>query len=59
MKENRYVFEEKSSFKILGLSSLSYELGFYIISIAETDSMKIGALIPSMKFLSSEVALYL
>ena len=33
--------------------------GFYIISIAETDSMKIGALIPSMKFLSSEVALYL
>ena len=33
--------------------------GSYIISIAKTTSMKIGALIRSMKFLSSEVALYL
>ena len=31
----------------------------YIISIAKTPSKKIGALIHSMKFLSSEVALYL
>ena len=33
--------------------------GSYIISIVKTASKKIGALIPSMKFLSSEVALYL
>ena len=32
---------------------------FYIISIAKTASKKIGVLICSMKFLSSEVALYL
>ena len=31
----------------------------YIISIAETASKKIGALIHSMKFLSPEIALYL
>ena len=31
----------------------------YIISIAKTESKKIGALILSMKFLSPEVALYL
>ena len=34
------------------------ESGYYIISIAKTASMKIGALIGSMKFLSPEVALY-
>ena len=33
--------------------------GSYIISIATSASKKIGALICSMKFLSSEVALYL
>ena len=33
--------------------------GSYIISIAEITSEKIGALIRSMNFLSSEVALYL
>ena len=33
--------------------------GSYIISIAKTASMKIGAVIHSMKFLSPEVALYL
>ena len=31
----------------------------YIISIAKTASKKIGALVPSMKFLSPEVTLYL
>ena len=40
-------------------SSSKLEWGSYIISIAKTASMKIGALIHSMKFLSPEVALYL
>ena len=54
------VLEEKSSFKILGLTfSSKFDRGFYIISIAKTTSQKIGALIRSMKFLSAEVALYL
>ena len=54
------VLEEKSSFKMLGLTlSSKLDLGSYIISIAKTASKKIGALIRSMKFLSSEVALYL
>ena len=45
--------EEKSSFKMLGLTfSCRLDWGFYIISIAETASKKIGALICSMKFLS-------
>ena len=55
------LFEEKSAFKMLGLT-FSYKLdwGSYIISIAKTASRKIGALIRSMKFLSPEkVALYL
>ena len=34
-------------------------LGSYIISIAKMVSKKIGSLIPSLKFLSPEVALYL
>ena len=47
-------------FKMLGLTfSSKLEWGSYIISIAKTPSKKIGALIYSMKFLSSEVALYL
>ena len=51
--------EEKSSFKMLELTfSSKLGWGFYIISIAETASKKIGALIRSMKFLSPEVALY-
>ena len=54
------VLEEKSSFKMLGLTFFSkLDWGSYIISIAETASKKIGALIHSMKFLSPEVALYL
>ena len=52
--------EEKSSFKILGLT-FSSKLYWcpYIISIIKTASKKIRPLIRSVKFLSSEVALYL
>ena len=54
------VLEEKSSFKMLGLTfSSKLDWSFYIISIAKTASKKIGALIRSIKFLSPEVALYL
>ena len=54
------VLEEKSSFKMLGLTfSSKLDWGSYIISIAKTASKKIGALIHSIKFLSPEVALYL
>ena len=54
------ILEEKSSFKMLGLTFCSkLDWGSYIISIAKTASKKIGALLRSMKFLSPEVALYL
>ena len=54
------VLEEKSSFKMLGLTfSSKLDWGSYIISIAKTASKKIRALIRSMKFLSPEVALSL
>ena len=54
------VLEEKSSFKMLGLTfSSKLDWGSYITSIAKTTSKKIGALIRSMKFRSPEVALYL
>ena len=54
------VLEEKSSFKMLGLTFFSkLDRGSYIISIAKTASKEIGALIRFMKFLSPEVALYL
>ena len=60
VKMDGSVLEEKSSFKMLGLT-FSSELDWvsYIISIAKTASKKIGALVRSMKFLSPEVALYL
>ena len=59
-KMNGSVLEEKSSFKMLGLTFYSkLNWGSYTISIAKTASKKIGALIRSMKFLSPEVALYL
>ena len=52
------VLEEKSSFKMLGLTfSSKLDWGSYIMSIAKTASKKIGALIRSMKFF--EVVLYL
>ena len=54
------VLEEKSCFKMLGLTfSSKLDWGSYIISIVKTASKKIGALIHSMKFLSSKIALYL
>ena len=60
VKMDGSVLEEKSSFKMLGLTfSSKLDWGSYIISIAKTASKKIGALIRSIKFLSPEVALYL
>ena len=57
---NGSVLEEKSSFKMLGLTFFSkLDWGSYIVSIAKTASKKIGALIRSMKFISPEVALHL
>ena len=54
------VLEEKSSLKMLELTfSSKLDWGSCIISIVKTACKKIGALIRSMKFLSSEVALYL
>ena len=59
MKMNGSVLEDKSSFKILGLTfSSKLDWGSYIVSVAKTFSEKIGALIRSMKF-SPVVALYL
>ena len=59
-KRNGSVLEEKSSFKILGLTFPSkLDWGSYFNSITKDASKKIGALIHSMKFLSTEVALYL
>ena len=60
VKMNGSVLEEKSSFKMVGLTfSSKLDWGSYIISIAKTASKEIGTLIRSMKFLSPEVALYL
>ena len=54
------VLEEKSSFKMLGLTfSSKLDWGSDIVSIAKSASKKIGALIHSMKFVSPGVALYL
>ena len=54
------VLEEKSSFKLLELIfSSKLDWSSYIISIAKTASKKIGTLMPSMKFLSPEVVLYI
>ena len=54
------VLEEKSSFKMLGLTfSSKLDWSSYNISTAKTASKKIGALICSMKFLAHEVVLYL
>ena len=57
---NESVLEEKSTFKILGLTfSSNLDWGSYIVSIAKTVSKKSGALKRSMKFLFPEVALCL
>ena len=53
MKMDRSALDKKSFFKVLGLTfSSKLDWGSYIISIAKTASIKIGALIRSMKFLS-------
>ena len=60
VKMDGSILEEKTSFKMLGLTfSSKLDWDSYIASIAKTASMKIGALIRSMKFLSPEVAVYL
>ena len=60
LKMDGSVLEEKSTFKMLGLTfSFKLDWGSYSISIAKTASKKIGTWIRSMKFLSSEAALYL
>ena len=60
VKMNGSVLEEKSSFKMLGLTvSSKLDWGSYIISISKSAFKKIGSLICSMKILSPEVALYL
>ena len=59
MKMDGSALEEKLSFKMLGLTfSSKLDWGFYIISIAKPATKKIVAFICSLKFLSSEVALY-
>ena len=51
VKMDGSVLEEKSSFKMLGLTfSSKLDWGSYIISIAKTTLKNIGALICSMKF---------
>ena len=60
VKMDGSVPEEKSSFKILGLSfSSKLDWSSNIVSIAKIASKKIGVYMRSMKFLSPEVALYL
>ena len=60
VKMDGSVLEEKSSFKMLGLTiSSKLDWDSYIISIVKTASKKIGALIHSMKFVSPGAALYL
>ena len=59
VKMDGSVLAEKTSFKMLGLTlSSKLDWGSYIVSIAKTAFKKIGALIPSRKFLFPEVALY-
>ena len=59
VKMNGFVLEEKSSFKMLELTSSKLDWASYIISTVKTPSKRIRALIRSMKFLSPEVARYL
>ena len=58
VKMDEFVLEEKSSFKTLGLTfSSKLDWGSYIITFAKSASIKIAALIFSIKFLSPEVQL--
>ena len=57
-KMDESVLQKKSSFKMLGLTfSSKLDWGSYIIPFAKKSSIKIGALIFSIKFLSPEVKL--
>ena len=57
---NGSVLEEKSSFKMLGLSfSSNLDWESYLVSIAKSASKKIDALIRSIEFIFPKVALYL
>ena len=57
---DKSVFDEKSSFKMLGLTfSSKLDWGSYNISITKSASKNIAAIICSTKFFSPEVALYL
>ena len=60
MNMDESVLEEKSSFKMLGLTfSSKMDWDSYIIAIVKTASKKIRALIRSIKFLSLKVGLHL
>ena len=60
VKMDGAILEEKSSFRILGLTfSTKLDWCSYIISIVITASKKIGALTRSMKFLFPGIVLYL
>ena len=60
VKMEASVLVEKSTFKTLRLPfSSKLDLGSDIISVLKTASMKIGALIRSIKFFPFDVALYL
>ena len=60
VKMNGSIFEEKSSFKILGLTfSSKLDWSSYIVFVAQTASKKVEALIRSIKFISPEAALCL
>ena len=60
VKMDGFFLEEKSSFKMLGLTFPSKsDWGSYIISIVKTVSKIIRALIRSANFLCPEVVLYL
>ena len=59
VEKNESVLEEKLSFKMLEQSfSYKSDWGSYIVSIANTASKKIEALIYSIKFPFPEVVLY-
>ena len=60
VKTDWSIFQEKLSFNMLELTFCSkLNWSSYIISNAKTASRKIGASIPSMKFLSPGAALHL
>ena len=59
VKMDGSVLEEKSSFKMLGLTfSSKVDWGSYMITIAKTASKKIGALICSIKFLFPQFVIF-